>query len=270
MAPPLAHAAGKGAPTRRRRRWLLAGAVLTALAILGGIEGPRIVDRSIQAARHRHAIDASALPPAIADLPVVIARPRGSPKALVLFLSGDGGWQIIDRKITGPLARAGYLMAGLDSVAYFDQRRTPEGLAADMVRVLRTLQPDPRTPLALMGYSFGADVLPFIATRLPPDLKVALMQTVLLGPSPRADFWLDLGTLLRWTGIAEQPTEPEIAAMGSLPITCIYGEGEPASLCRSLHAPNLAVAHLPGDHHFDENYPLMIDTLRDILARSLP
>src|SRR5262249_49795681 len=126
----------------------------------------------------------------VADLPLVEVRATGTPTGtLAVMLSGDGGWASIDRDIGGELAARGVDVIGLTSLRYFWTRRTPESAAADLDRILRHyLAAWGAQRVLLLGYSRGADVLPFLAARLAPDLRARVAIVALLGPSRSVDF----------------------------------------------------------------------------------
>ena len=66
------------------------------------------------------------------------------------------------------LSAKGIPVVGLDSLRYFWTARTPEGLAADTDRMIRYyLAHFGKKRVLLIGYSQGADVLPFAVNRLP-------------------------------------------------------------------------------------------------------
>ena len=91
-------------------------------------------------------------------------------------------------------------MVGLNSLKYFWTRRTPEEASADLVRVLdHYLGVWGKTEAVLVGYSRGADVLPFMASRLPPARRKQVRLLALLGPATAVQFdsvaadWLRIG-----------------------------------------------------------------------------
>ncbi|SER52464.1 virulence protein (VirJ) [Faunimonas pinastri] len=242
------------------------GFSLLALSGLGYIQGPKLFDRAFAAAGQQQFVDPTKLPSRIARLPVILEEPAGRPKAIVLFLSGDGGWRGIDESIASALARQGYLVAGLDSVIYFDKRHSPDGVARDSARILSELRRRYGVhDYVLAGYSFGADVLPFVERRLPEFQKRDLRLTVLIGASPTADFWLGYGKLFKSFGVAEAPTRPEIAALGPVRLACFYGAEEDGSLCPSLKGPNISSIALPGSHHFNGDYDLLARRITALL-----
>ena len=74
----------------------------------------------------------------------------------------------LDQDIAAALSAKGIPVVGLDSLRYYWTTRTPEGLAADTDRMIRYyLAHFGKKRVLLIGYSQGADVLPFAVNRLP-------------------------------------------------------------------------------------------------------
>jgi type IV secretory pathway VirJ component len=110
--------------------------------------------------------------------------------------------------------------------------------------------------VALVGYSFGADVLPFVYARLPPDLQKQVVLVSLLAPSRTIEFEVHIADWLG--GDADDdatPIAPELAHVPTEKLQCIYGEDDADdSLCTERSLPAVAVIRHPGDHHFDGDY----------------
>jgi type IV secretory pathway VirJ component len=175
---------------------------------------------------------------------------------LAIVVSGDGGWRDLDKTIARGLQRSGVSAVGIDSLRYFWSRKTPEQTAHDLARVIQTYAARWHArSVALIGYSFGADVLPFAYNRLPARLrdKVALMS--LLGFSPRADFEIRVSG---WLGMppssAALPARPEIAKVPPELVQCFYGEDETDTICPDLAKTGVAVIRTAGSHHFGRDY----------------
>jgi len=99
-------------------------------------------------------------------------------------------------------------VAGFDSLRYFWGPRTPEELAADLDRVIRYYAAHwSRSEVLLVGYSQGADVLPFALNRLPAATRAKVRLTALLGPGQKASFEFHL---TNWIGPSgDRPIAPE-------------------------------------------------------------
>ena len=188
----------------------------------------------------------------LADLPLLeLPEPGSTGDTLAVVVSGDGGWAGLDRDVAGQLADRGFPVVGLNTLQYFWTPRTPEGAAADLARILRTyLAAWKRKDVLLIGYSLGAEVLPFMAARLPPDLQSKVRLVALLGPGRTTSFEFRLSEWLGHGGGEDRPVLPEIAKLKGRPLLCIYGSGEKAtSLCTAL-TPALATSvALPGAHY---------------------
>ncbi len=206
--------------------------------------------------------------PAVTDLPLVeVPAKQPSGELLAVIVSGDGGWAGIDREVADQLAGKGVPVVGLNSLQYFWSARTPAGAAADLERIARHyLAAWGRQQLLLAGYSLGADVLPFMANRLPPDLMGRVRLVVLLGPSRRTSFQFHLTDWLGGGDGGDLPVLPEVVKLRGKPLLCLYGQEERDSLCTELGGLGKAVS-FQGSHHFGGAYASLADR---ILAEVVP
>jgi type IV secretory pathway VirJ component len=205
----------------------------------------------------------------LADLPLVEMPVAGAPTQLAVIYSGDGGWRDLDKQIAGVLAREGIPVIGVDSLRYFWSEKTPDGVAADLARILRHYRARWGAQRALLiGYSFGADVLPFAARRLPADLLRDVAQISLLGPSGRAPFRIAVSG---WLGADDRglPVLPELRSLALDRVQCFYGEEEKDTLCTAPEIAGAERIRTPGGHHFDGDYErLARDILRGAARRA--
>jgi type IV secretory pathway VirJ component len=200
-------------------------------------------------------------PPDIDDLPVQEVHASGSSDEFALLLTGDGGWAGLDQELATRLAANGVPTVGLNSLKYFWRERTPDETARDVERVMRHyLAAWNKQRVLLVGYSFGADVLPFVVNRLPADLRARVASVSLLGIDANASFEVRIAD---WVGgdNAGPPTRPELARIAHVPILCIYGRGEQDSICPQL-PPGLATLEQIGTgHHFGGEYATLADRI---------
>ena len=206
--------------------------------------------------------------PDVSDLPLVeMPAPHPAGDLLAVIVSGDGGWAGIDREVATDLVAKGVPVVGLNSLKYFWSARTPDGAAADLQRIARHyLAAWGRQRLLLVGYSLGADVLPFMANRLPADLQARIRLVALLGPSRRASFQFRLTDWLGAGDGGDLPVLPEVAKLRGRPLLCLYGQEEEDSLCTEIGRLGKAVS-FQGSHHFNGAYGSLADR---ILRESLP
>lgn len=179
-----------------------------------------------------------------------------------VVISGDGGWANIDRDIAEDLGARGIPVLGWNTLRYFWNAKTPDQAGGDLVRVVRHyLRAWGQQRVLLIGYSLGADVLPFMVDRVPPDVRAAIVGVVLLAPGPTANFEFHVSD---WFGsdrdASPLPLAPELQRIGDIPVLCIHAAGEAdESLCPALIGrQGVHVVELPGDHHFDGDYNAIV------------
>jgi type IV secretory pathway VirJ component len=196
-------------------------------------------------------------PAALGDLPVVeVPAHPGVPESdeFAIIMSGDGGWAGIDQDIAAALTATGIPVVGLDSLRYYWTARTPEGLAADTDKLIRYyLTHLNKKRVLLIGYSQGADVLPFAVNRLPAATRSSVALAAILGMSEHALFEFHVSSWISDSN-SGPPTMPEVERITGIPVLCIYGADEKDSLCPMLDPKKISVVEVKGGHHFDGDY----------------
>lgn len=192
----------------------------------------------------------------IADLPVVPLPVEHRAALMAIIYSGDGGWRDADKRIGEALQASGVPVVGVDSLRYFWREKTPEQMAADLETILAHYrQLWGASQVLLIGYSFGADILPFAVNRLAPEARAQIAQISLLGLANRADFAIQV---TGWLGAdpSEQarPVLPEIAHLDRAKLQCFHGEEEDHSACTEPALDGAEIIAMPGGHHFDGKY----------------
>jgi type IV secretory pathway VirJ component len=199
--------------------------------------------------------------PGISDLPVQEVHAAGSSQEFALLITGDGGWAGLDQELAARLAAEGVPTVGLNSLKYFWSARTPDETARDVERLLRHyLAAWNKERVLLIGYSFGADVLPFVVNRLPPDLRARVASVSLLGIDAHASFEVRIAD---WIGSDQggPPTRPELAELTHVPVLCIYGEGETDSICPGLTGAGITREQVGKGHHFSGEYATLAERI---------
>lgn len=176
---------------------------------------------------------------------------------LAIILTGDGGWADFDRSIAQGLAAQGVPAIGWSSLGYYWQPRTPEQAAADLDRIIRHYTAAwARARVILVGYSFGADVLPFLVNRLPASTQARLASVVLLGLSGNAAFEFHLAD---WIGGSRDgpATASEVARL-RVPTRCVRGADEDESGCLALDSRQVIQLEVGRGHHFSGDYARIV------------
>jgi type IV secretory pathway VirJ component len=207
----------------------------------------------------------------VSDLPLVELPAAQPSDLLAIVISGDGGWRDLDKTIAESLQKKGVNVIGVDALRYFWSEKTPEQTTHDMARLLRVYGNRWHSRhFALIGYSFGADVMPFVYNRLPEGLRAQVSQLSLLGFAPKADFQI---RVTGWLGLpaseAALEVMPETTKIPAYVLQCFYGESEDDTACPDLVKSGLvkqgaSVVKLDGGHHFGGDYG---DIAQQILTR---
>ncbi|WP_027777149.1 virulence factor family protein [Paraburkholderia caledonica] len=192
----------------------------------------------------------------VSDLPL-IELPAAHPNGLMaIVISGDGGWRDLDKTIAQALQKDGVSVIGWDSLRYFWSEKPPAQTSRDLARVMQTYGARWHAQhIALIGYSFGADVMPFAYNRLPDALRARVSLISLLGFAPDADFQIRVGG---WLGMPASDkalkVRPELTRVPPAIVQCIYGADEEDTLCPALTKTGIEVIRTSGDHHFGGDY----------------
>jgi type IV secretory pathway VirJ component len=250
---------------RRRGRWILASVLVV---LVGGLLAWHPWKRvSLDDASFVFAGKAGVTPPpAWADVMVVV-------------YSGDGGWSDLDEGLGKAMVDLGVPVLGISSFKYFWRPRPAEIAGPELDAAVAKYQAIwHKRRVLLIGFSFGADVVPSILANVTPATRASIAQIVLLSPSRDVNFEIEMEDYMvanwfttkmrvftQWLNpIPHYPAIPPLAALnGAPPVACYYGkEQQDESLCTDAGLPRWVVVHpMPGTHHFDANYPALAERL---------
>jgi type IV secretory pathway VirJ component len=200
----------------------------------------------------------------IRDLPLVeMAGSKGRGDLMAVVVSGDGGWAGIDREIGNDLSTRGVPVVGLNSLQYFWEKKTPESAGEDLGRIIAHYSAAWRARrVILVGYSFGADVLPYMLGNLPPDLRRMVSLAALLSPSEQAEFEFHVSNWIRDPGVrGNYPVLPAIRSVHGVRFLCFYGSEENGSICRKINQSGTTPVELKGGHHYGGDYAAIVDRI---------
>ncbi|THK39820.1 virulence factor family protein [Ensifer sp. MPMI2T] len=202
-------------------------------------------------------------------LPLTILDAKPTRDTMAVIYSGDGGWRDIDKEVGNVLQREGVPVVGVDSLRYFWSERQPQATADDLARIITYYRKrwNVRNVL-LIGYSFGADILPRTYNLLPPADRARVRQLTLMALSHHADYKI---SVLGWLGAEGEGGDPvdDVKAIDPSLVQCIYGTEEDDDACPALKSSGVDAVAIEGGHHFDEDYPALTRRVLDALDRRL-
>ena len=200
------------------------------------------------------------------NLPIVELASQKRSSFLAVVLSGDGGWRDLDKVIAERLRKEGVNVVGLDSLRYFWALKTPERTTEDVAAIIEAYSRKwGADDVALIGYSFGADVAAFRLQR--PAAKLARQGQADFAARSRKGRRLAHSRRRLAGRRAEQGRVANWAATRGHSrqlIQCFYGEDDKAASCATLKNSGAEIVKTRGSHHFDGDYNALAEK---ILAR---
>lgn len=198
----------------------------------------------------------------------ILTSNKDSSKPVILYISGDGGWNKFSTSLIQQFAAAGYPVIGLNAKSYFWEKKTPQQTGADVQLLLdKYCKEWKRNKIILMGYSFGADVLPFVHNNLANEWQKKIKQQVLLSPSANTDFEVHLSEMLGYRRKNGMSVVDEINKTANCTFIFVFGEADDNFPLNQLKAKNYKNINLPGGHHFDNNVNELADKIEQELFK---
>lgn len=202
-----------------------------------------------------------------------LAPPPGKGDVMAVIVSGDGGWADLDRRLGIAFIDRGIPVLGINSFKYYWRERDPAQTARELDALMsRYLGVWGKRRIWLIGFSFGADVVPSIVDRLSAANRARITQIVLLSPSRDLTFEIELQAYMIKQGWLKEhvkdllqhvnpirhydPLPPLQALRGEPPVVCYYGlDDADDTICDEPRLPAWVSVHaMKGGHHFDEGY----------------
>ncbi len=199
-----------------------------------------------------------------AALPVKLLKSNTN-KPLVLYITGDGGWNDFSNQLITELNKNGYSIIGLDSKKYFWSKKTPFQFANDVEPLINQyLKEWNKKEFVIIGYSFGADVSAFLPTNINQAVAEKIKTMILLSAGYSTSYEVKLMDMLNSGGDSNSEkykVYPEILK-ANFPVTCIFGNDDDSDFRLGLKEnKNIHKVLIKGNHHFNDDIPLVLKTV---------
>ena len=189
-------------------------------------------------------------------LPVKISKSQGTKNTLIVYFSGDGGWNNFSLTLMAAFEKEGYGVVAFNSRKYFWTKKTPDIFAKEATQLAaQYLKEWSKKNVVWVGYSFGADVAAFLPGRLSKEMATQTERIILLSPSLSSDFVIRLTDLIGDSKNTKRKYKlgPEINA-SVIPVVCVFGRKEDLLLKNSLiKKETLTILELPGGHQYNND-----------------
>jgi type IV secretory pathway VirJ component len=188
------------------------------------------------------------------DLPLLQYKSsKASAEYFIIMFSGDGGWRDFIDYLSNFISGNGIHVIGFNTIPYFNHTRPPAEIAKDIQRVMTNFSEVwGKKKVVLAGYSFGAEILPFVYNKLGKDFKSRIVCLAMIAPSNLADF--KVSPIYYYNPALSSQVYPELRKAGSVK-TLIFCDKQRNSLCRFLHGnDSVDMVHLAFGHLFTGKY----------------
>lgn len=186
------------------------------------------------------------------NLPVQEWPATSHDKPFIFYISGDGGLNKFSTGLCIALNKAGYEVVALNARAYFWDKKTPEKTATDVNDYLsKKLTGRKNQQVVLIGYSFGADVLPFIIGRLSKNIHENLRVSFMLASSGTTDFEIHWSDIMGENIKRSMDVVSEINKLAGDNIVIVTASNEHTLDLKEISLKKYTHEILPGGHHFD-------------------
>lgn len=202
------------------------------------------------------AVDEAMAAKASGDLPVIVSRPKSdNSDKLIIFITGDGGWNTFSKQLADSYVKEGIPVVALNGLKYFWKKKSPQEAANDVASLITKYSAEwQKKKIVLCGYSFGADVTPFIYRRLPAHLKSKVVLLQLLSPASFTDFEIHISDLFGSKDpVRSMDILSELKSVDA-PVICYYGSLEEEKPFQNQQKVGFKVSILPGDHHYKNSF----------------
>ncbi|EKF56972.1 virulance and acid tolerance protein [Agrobacterium albertimagni AOL15] len=203
-------------------------------------------------------------------LPLTVLDAVPTRDTMAVVYSGDGGWRDLDSQVGTNFQASGIPVVGVDSLRYFWTKKTPEQTTADLATIIHTYEKRWKVKhVLLIGYSFGADILPAAYNGLPEKLKPRVAQISLLALSHQADYEVSVSGWLGTSNGGVSDPLTDVAKIDPSIVQCMFGTEEEDDACKQLVGGPVETIGIKGGHHFDGDYPALAKRILDGLDKRM-
>jgi type IV secretory pathway VirJ component len=186
------------------------------------------------------------------QLPIKALPVNDTTKPLVFYITGDGGWTGFSDAFLQSINKAGYPVLALNARKYFWKKRTPASMTMELSQLINKYMRQWKCDsVVLIGYSFGADVTPFLYNYAGAPFTKKVSDMVLMLPYTSTDFEVHLTEMI---GIASHDAYSVVNEVNKItkPILFILGTEKDQFPVQTLTNKNYKVITEGGGHHFDD------------------
>lgn len=186
-------------------------------------------------------------------LPVIESRSTGTNDYYVIFLTGNGGWRNLVQSVTHYLNSKNISVLAINTKKYLLSEKGPAQIACDLESLIdRYNSKWEQKKVVLIGYSMGAEVLPFAINCMDENYINDVNDMILIGPWQKATFKVKLKDyFIEVNKGTDIYTELLKMKMKNVYVIC---DGNEFSICNKNLDGVIDNDLLGGGHHFGGDY----------------
>lgn len=215
-----------------------------------------------------------------------VGTPTKMGSGFAIFYSGDGGWEPLEQQVSNALSEQGIPVLGINTFTYFWREKTADKYAEELDTAITQYRNQwGKQRVWLIGFSFGANVLPSIINKLTPQNRDYITQLVMLEPTKDVFFEIELEKYMKegWWNLQLQAIRhwlfpvkhyDALPALNTLqghpPTICYYGtQSVYAGICSSHSLPTQIITVTNnGGHYFHQDFQGLARQMIENLPKS--
>lgn len=186
-----------------------------------------------------------------------------SEKPIIFYLSGDGGFNTFSQTMGRDLHALGYDVFALNTKHYFWQKKTPKEASKDTEKFLKKIiKKRKNKKIILVGYSYGAEIAPFIYNRFDDNFKKNISKLIIIGPTEVNDFQIHVDQYVYEPVQYGYSVVKEINKIKNLPLTIVLSDDENGIFpTNKITVKNFQFLHIKGTHDYSLNTKMLADAI---------
>jgi type IV secretory pathway VirJ component len=187
------------------------------------------------------------------NLPVIESRSGGNNHFYVILLTGNGGWKDLVQSVTRYMNSKNVSVLAINTQKYLWSEKKPAQIASDLEYLIDLYNNKwGQKEVVLMGYSMGAEVLPFAVNCMEDKYLPELRDLILIGPWQKATFEVKLEDYIFEVNKGSD-IYTELLKMKTKNAFVICDDNE-YSICQKNLDGVIDHDFLGGGHHFGNDY----------------
>lgn len=197
-------------------------------------------------------------------LPIIESKTDADLDYYVILLTGNGGWRKLVQSITLYLNQKDVSVVAINTKKYLLSRKSPGQICCDLETLIDRYNSKWKgKKVVMMGYSMGAEVLPFAVNCMNNQYKQKINDLILIAPGLSATFKVKLRDYY-WEVNEGEDIYSELKRMNKVK-TYVICDDTKFSICHKNLDGVVDYDFLSGGHHFGRDF----NTLSELVGKRL-